>query len=426
MTCHLATRLLAVLAVLMSLGQLACQPASRGAAGVTRSAPERLASRPSVHPAGRTGCAAPGIDAFWFGANVVDTPDTADQDPANDWARGYGSPAAKARLAQLAGMGIEAVLLPAAVHLDPVTHRVRPGDQLTSAGLAHMRAMIRDAHAQGLGVLLVPHLALDGGAWRGAYRPAKAADRQAFIAAYTAAILPLARLAEAECVAAFSIAVEFKALSHGPDGLALFAPLIAAVRDVYRGTVTYSANWDEADAVPFWPALDVVGINAFFPLGPAGHPEAWPAGAQAVHDGLAALGARVQKPVWFTELGMKSVRDAAVQPWVWPGALPKGTPVDEAAQAAGYDAHFRALRHRSPVSAVFLWAVPADVNDAQHAWRFEPDTGFSWIGKVAEAGVRAFAGAQPRSEPPAPPDASQGDPPRAKPHERRRDARKTN
>jgi len=43
--------------------------------------------------------------------------------------------------------------------------------------------------------------------------------------------------------------------------------LIARVRHVYPGPLTYGANFDEYEQVGFWDALDYVGINAYFPLG---------------------------------------------------------------------------------------------------------------------------------------------------------------
>ena len=42
--------------------------------------------------------------------------------------------------------------------------------------------------------------------------------------------------------------------------------LIARVRQHYRGPLTYAANFDQYNTVGFWDALDVVGVNAYFPL----------------------------------------------------------------------------------------------------------------------------------------------------------------
>ena len=42
--------------------------------------------------------------------------------------------------------------------------------------------------------------------------------------------------------------------------------IIATVRRYFEGTLTYAANWTDYEKVPFWDALDVIGIQAYFPL----------------------------------------------------------------------------------------------------------------------------------------------------------------
>ena len=46
----------------------------------------------------------------------------------------------------------------------------------------------------------------------------------------------------------------------------LWRSLIAHVRNIYHGKLTYAANFDQYYEVGFWDALDVIGINAYFPL----------------------------------------------------------------------------------------------------------------------------------------------------------------
>ncbi len=42
--------------------------------------------------------------------------------------------------------------------------------------------------------------------------------------------------------------------------------LIADARTVFSGRMTYAANFDEYFDVSWWRYLDMVGINAYFPL----------------------------------------------------------------------------------------------------------------------------------------------------------------
>ena len=42
--------------------------------------------------------------------------------------------------------------------------------------------------------------------------------------------------------------------------------IIAAIRQVYHGKLTYGGNWDSFNEVTFWDALDYIGVLAYFPL----------------------------------------------------------------------------------------------------------------------------------------------------------------
>ena len=42
--------------------------------------------------------------------------------------------------------------------------------------------------------------------------------------------------------------------------------LIIEVRSVYSGEIIYAASWDEAAKVPFWDAVDLVGLNFYAPV----------------------------------------------------------------------------------------------------------------------------------------------------------------
>ena len=42
--------------------------------------------------------------------------------------------------------------------------------------------------------------------------------------------------------------------------------LIAEVRSIMKVPLTYAANWTDYKRVPFWDALDVIGIQAYFPV----------------------------------------------------------------------------------------------------------------------------------------------------------------
>jgi hypothetical protein len=101
--------------------------------------------------------------------------------------------------------------------------------------------------------------------------------------------------------------------------------LIAAVREVYAGHLTFAANFDQYRAVGFWDALDVIGINAYFPLRSELHPgqpietlhpsfvERWREIVTEIDGMRVARG--LDQGVLFTELGYRARRGATVEPW---------------------------------------------------------------------------------------------------------------
>jgi hypothetical protein len=68
-------------------------------------------------------------------------------------------------------------------------------------------------------------------------------------------------------VEALCVGTEFKVGAVRRE--AFWRGLIARIRQKYHGKLTYAANWDEFPNMPFWDALDFVGINAYMPLSDA-------------------------------------------------------------------------------------------------------------------------------------------------------------
>ncbi|MDT7829235.1 glycoside hydrolase TIM-barrel-like domain-containing protein [Pricia sp. S334] len=94
--------------------------------------------------------------------------------------------------------------------------------------------------------------------------------------------------------------------------------LIAKIRTVYSGKLTYAANWDEYDRIPFWEDLDYIGIDAYFPLSEEKTPSVaqLKAGWQEHKDRIKALYSTCEKPVLFTEYGYRSTDQTAWKPWL--------------------------------------------------------------------------------------------------------------
>jgi hypothetical protein len=164
---------------------------------------------------------------------------------------------------------------------------------------------------------------------------------------------------------------------------------VGELRGVYHGPITYSANWDDVDQTSILGALDVIGINAFYPLADnagAGFSELL-AGGERVRAKVRALAEVWRKPVLFTEIGYTTRPDPAIRPWEWPDSM-KEVRVDEAAQADAYRALLAPLLDEPLFMGFFVWRLYADPDDVSQ----EDEWGFSPRGKQAELVVRdAFA-----------------------------------
>ena len=94
--------------------------------------------------------------------------------------------------------------------------------------------------------------------------------------------------------------------------------LIRKIKEVYKGKLTYAANWDEYTRTPFWSDLDYIGIDAYFPLSEEKTPtvDQLKRGWQKWKKPIADLSNKVDKQVIFTEFGYRSMDFTAKKPWL--------------------------------------------------------------------------------------------------------------
>jgi hypothetical protein len=251
-----------------------------------------------------------------------------------------------------------------------------------------VRRAITMAHARGLRVMLVPHLWVESGEWRALIDPRTDQGWARWAASYRAFVLAWARVAEDERADLFSAGVELRSWvtsGHAPS----FAAILHDIRGVYDGPLTYSGNWDDVEETVILGELDVIGINAFYPL--ADHDgasaEELAAGGQRVRARVRALAETWRRPVLFTETGYTTRTDPAVKPWLWPDGM-KEVHVDQRAQADAYRALLAPLLEEPDFLGLFVWRVYSDPEDVSQ----EAEWGFSPRGKLAELVVRdAFA-----------------------------------
>jgi hypothetical protein len=244
------------------------------------------------------------------------------------------------------------------------------------------------ARAQGIHTLLKPHLWVRHGgpeAWPGAIAMTREADWDAWFASYREFLLHYARLAERLDIEALAVGTELhRAATARPEA---WRQLIAEVRAVYSGKLTYAANWNaEFEEIAFWDALDWIGIQAYFPLAERERPplEELTAAWRRHLPALEALHRRTGKPILFTEIGYRSVAGAAIAPWRWPEESAAET-ADLETQAHCYEAFFAAVWPQPWLAGAFFWKwYPSAKPRWEAAWEID----FTPQGKPAEEVLR--------------------------------------
>jgi len=181
----------------------------------------------------------------------------------------------------------------------------------------HIRAPLDWARERGMSAMLIPHLGYWGSkfSWRGEIDFASADEWDRFFADYERWIVEMAQIAEAHGATIFCVGLEY---THAQKHEQRWRRIIAAVRNVYRGKITYGANWSDYEQVKFWDAVDYIGVLAYFPLTKANNPSAEQiaAGWEKRCAELGRFSARQGgKQLLFVEVGYNENTKAAAEPW---------------------------------------------------------------------------------------------------------------
>lgn len=117
---------------------------------------------------------------------------------------------------------------------------------------------------------------------------------------------------------------------------------IAAIREVYKGTVSYNTDKYQEHNVHWWDCVDVISSSGYYPLND------WENQLNRIEKVVKAF----DKPFFFAETGCMSTEGSPMAPndWTIQGACdPKG-------QADWYRAMFEACAKRDWVSGMALWS----------------------------------------------------------------------
>ncbi|QQR91864.1 MAG: hypothetical protein IPJ88_09280 [Myxococcales bacterium] len=157
--------------------------------------------------------------------------------------RGYGSSASAELLDELKRMGVNWVAItPYGRMWNDRSTEIRmdfeaPYEQNRQA----MKDIVAQAHARNIRVMLVPHIWMEAGGERRSIDPGSEARWKQFLESYRRFIVAWAKDAGDWGVDMYAIGQECQTFS-GRYGH-YWKTLIAQVRDVFPGLLTYSANW---------------------------------------------------------------------------------------------------------------------------------------------------------------------------------------
>lgn len=182
----------------------------------------------------------------------------------------------------------------------------------TSAGASQYIELL---HEEGIEVMMKPQIWIWRGEFTGNLKMNSEEDWMQLENAYSHFILTYAQLAELTKVNIFCIGTELEQFVVARPSY--WKRLIAEIKKVYSGKLTYAANWDEYKRVSFWNQLDYIGVDAYFPISDAKTPTLEKAilGWVPWKEELKTVSEKLDKPILFTEYGYRSVDYAGKQPW---------------------------------------------------------------------------------------------------------------
>ena len=295
---------------------------------------------------------------------------------------GYLSARSDRSLDKLRSLGVDSVaIVPYAFMAErsratPLAVPQRAGSE-TDEAVAHA---IEAAQSRGMTVLLKPQIWLRR-SWPGEIEPSGREEEDRFFREYGRWIRHYALMAEKQGVEILAIGTELSKMTRGRA--ARWEALIRDIRLLYRGRLVYAANWGEEVAqVSFWPLLDFIGVDFYYPLSSEDSPseEALRQGFENSLERIRALSRRLSKPVLLTEIGYGSTRS----PWKNPHSSDRSKDAVPDHQARAYEAAFAALADETSwIRGMYWWKWPTDL-----ALGGVSDPGFTPNGKPAEEALR--------------------------------------
>ena len=266
------------------------------------------------------------------------------------------------------------ILVPNGVQDTPQSETIDYNSQATMSDEELIR-MINYIHVKGLRVALKPTANCKNGTWRAHINffdkdvPCEPKWCNWF-ASYTEFQMHYAGIAKQTGCEMFIAGCEMVMSEHRENE---WRQLIADIRTVYDGPVSYNTDKYQEDNVTWWDCVDVISSSGYYPI------DDW----DSQLDRIEAIVRKFKKPFFFAETGCMSTEGSARVPndWTVRGALN----LEE--QAAWYSRMFEKAGKRDFVEGFCMWDWAWKQHSLQAALK---DRGYDIYGKPAETVIRDF------------------------------------
>jgi hypothetical protein len=293
---------------------------------------------------------------------------------ASYWHDQYSYPESDSSIVALSQTGVDWISILTTWYQDSIGSTVIYRDRHQTPDDSSLMYMIDRAHELGLKVMLKPHVDIQDETWRAMIEFDNEADWHAWFSSYTAFITHYADLAQDKGVEQFCVGCELTGTIHRKVD---WENVIDDIRSIYDGPLTYAANyWPAYENVPFWDALDYIGIDAYFGLTQVYDPtlselvQAWDPWVDEMED----FSETMNKPIVITEIGYRSIDGCNIEPWDW---WSHGE-IDLEEQELCYAAACSVMLHSDWLGGLYFWSWEVDRPGGPD------DDGYTPRGKPAE------------------------------------------
>ncbi len=240
--------------------------------------------------------------------------------------------------------------------------------------------IFRHADSRGLDVIFMPIVLVDdpkSDEWRGTLTPQSWAK---WFDSYREILGHFLWICEGNGVDVFVVGSELLSSERQGDE---WLKTIAFCRERFGGLLTYSSNWDHYQNVPFWPQLDLIGMNSYWTLGDdrRANVDEIKGNWEPIKENLEAFVRRVDRPLLFLEVGWCSLENAATEPWDYTQPVP----IDLALQARLWEGFWQVWHGTPWLGGMSVWEWPPGDGG-------EADRGYTPENKPAEDVIRRWFG----------------------------------